>query len=314
MLTRLLEYVSIWIDGHGRSVARSLPHAMEWASRLGLPLRIVVTTERCAGGPTGRTACLDAPVHGIASALPSGPSLTEAMRSWTAACTDRGIVCEMQLWVSGPGVGVAPLLRPGGLCVLADRQYGRFCGEALPNRDRLLAMPLLICPPTEARVQRLVVLHEHLNPHAAYLETAVHLCQALHTRPFLVSVARTARDAALKRSFAEGVCASMGLAADCEAVFGPDPFGALRQLLDQRQCSHLVVEHAAVTAAQPPLKEDGLAPWRGLGDARCILAVPETPLLNVAPCVYRAGTAVARSRTATIFRGPEDGDRFTGWR
>lgn len=291
MPTRMLEHVSVWIDALGRSARASFSHAMEWALSLGLPLRIVVTTARWSRGATYNAGGLEPMARTGTDSL----SLAEAMRAWSVACGNRGVVLETQLWLGGSDVAAAPMLRPNGLCVLAADQYERCCKELFPHRGAALTGPFLICSPCEARVRRLVVLHEHMNPNAAYLETAAHLCQALQARPLVVAAARTARDAGLKRSYAEGVCASLGLAADFDTVAGPDPFGVLRLLLDNQQCSHVIVKHAATTAGNLPLCSDWLAPWRRLGDNLSVLAVPEAPALDVPQRSNHVNTATARA-------------------
>jgi hypothetical protein len=294
MPTRMLEHVSVWIDELGRSAVASFPHALEWALHLGLPLRIVVTTARRSCGRNRDMEHSEPPVDSIGWTATDGLSLTDAMRTWSAACTNMGIVLETQLWLGGSDVAVAPLLRPNGLGVLAEDQYERICKEIFPRGGQSLAGPFLICSRGEAPVRRLAVLHEHMNPNAAYLETAVHLCQALRVRPLVVTTACTARDAGLKRSYAEGVCASLGLAADFDTVFGPDPFGELRQLLNRRQCSHVVVEHTATAASRLPLCSDWLAAWRRLADTLSLVAVPEAPVLKVPQRSGHTSTAVAR--------------------
>jgi hypothetical protein len=273
MPTRLLEHVSVWIDELAATTTEAFPHAMQWALCLGLPLRVVVTAARPApsrhadGNGAGKAAACR--------------RLTETMQAWSAACSAKGIVLETSLWVGGTEVGLARCLRPCGLCVVAARQYERFRQDLLARGSHTPAAALLLCPPREPHLRRVAILYEHMNPNAAYLETALHVCQALAVRPLIVTIARTARDSGLKRSHADGVCASLDVAADFDGIVSSEPRNMLGRLLEAQRCSHLVIERADGAAVWPRLHGDWLAPWRGLSDALGILALPETTALDV---------------------------------
>ncbi len=222
MPTRLLEHVSVWIDELAASTAEAFPHAMQWAVSLGLPLRVVVTASRPSPCRQGDGDTHESGTDRVAAC----PRLTETIQGWSAACNEVGVVLETSFWRGGTEVGMARCLRPCGLCVVAECQYERFRQDLLAGGGHTPAAALLLCPPRGAQVRRMALLYEHMNPNAAYLETAVHVCQAVGIRPLIVTVARTARDGALKRSHADGVCASLGVAADFDSIVGPEPRGA----------------------------------------------------------------------------------------
>lgn len=268
MPIRLLEHVSVWIDDP-LSSTDVFPQAMQWALCLGLPLRVVVTPLS-----PGRGRC---------------PSLAETMRVWSATCAERGVVLETSFWLGGTDIGMTHFLRACGLCVLVGRQLDRYHEELLARCNRRPGLVLACCPPRVLPLRGVAVLYEHLDPRAAYLESAAHLCAALGLQPLIVTVARTSRDAALKRSHAEGVCASLRLAADFEQIVDHEPCAALRRLLTVWHCSHLLVERSERHGG-PLFDGDWLAPWRGLCDKHSILALPDTAALDLPAPAYTGRT------------------------
>lgn len=259
---------------------------MQWAVSLGLPLRVVVTSARESGHGQAkgkRTQRSDA----------SGSALIETLKLWGAACTDAGVVLETSFWLGGTDVGMTHCLRACGLCVVAEFQYECFRQELLVRCGHAPAAAVLLCPRRGTHVRRMAVLYDHMNPNAAYLETAAHLCQALGVQPLILTLARTARDGRLKRSHAEGVCASLGVAAEFDDIVTADSRTALGRQLAVQQCSHLIIERGEGTAVWPRLHGDWLAPWRGLSDALSILALPETTALDVPQRTHRIRTTAA---------------------
>jgi hypothetical protein len=277
---RLLEHVSVWGDGLYDAGAEAFPHAMQWALALGVPLRVVIGAARPPRGQPGARLTDAPPVYRTDGAGSDCPSLVETMKAWSAACTDLGIVLETSLWLGGIDTGISRLLRPCGLCVIAERQYRLFHQALISCSGHSAAIALLFVAPRGRALRRMVILYEHMNPSAAYLESAIHLNPTLELRPLIVTVARTARDAALKRSHAEGVCASLDVPAEFVTIVGPDPHAALGRLVEAVEGSHLVIERSD-GAGWPQLHGDWLAPWCGLSEALNILALPENVQLGV---------------------------------
>src|SRR5260370_40078187 len=100
MEARSLQHVSVWLDGG--SVDESVFHqAMDWAFRLHLPRRAVVTSRR------------------------SQVAVVEKMKGWGSARAQRGIVLEMFLSLEGGEPAMEQFLRSHGLCVFVEDRSSR---------------------------------------------------------------------------------------------------------------------------------------------------------------------------------------------
>jgi hypothetical protein len=109
------------------------------------------------------------------------------------------------------GVGMDQFLRPYGLCVFGENAASNIQEELLLRSARNPEIAVLLCPPICVPMARIIVLYHQPNPNAAYLESVVRLCHALEIHPVILIVAKTEREAHLRRGYAEGVCNSFRL-------------------------------------------------------------------------------------------------------
>jgi hypothetical protein len=277
MLPRFLQHVSLWLDDDSID-DRGFSQAVQWALLLGLPLRLVVTSTQFS--PDSRVQ------HNATRWRERGHTpIVEKAMAWGVECAQKGIVVETSFWSGRTESGLERLVRPYGIFVFEEHRYDRFRDELVIRGARIPGAMLMFFPPAGLPVTRMVVLYQHMNPNAAYLETAVRLCRALDVQPLVLIVARTDRDAGLKRCHAEGVCASMCAHADFDAIVGADPHSALRHMVSSRNYTHLIVEREHAHSRWPHLQGDWLEPWRGLSDSLSILGLPEALALDVPPRV-----------------------------
>jgi hypothetical protein len=64
MKTRSLDHLSVWLDTLSSNDG-AFPQAMDWAYRLSLPLRVVVTSERVANHALGQVEHGITPSHEV---------------------------------------------------------------------------------------------------------------------------------------------------------------------------------------------------------------------------------------------------------
>jgi hypothetical protein len=252
-----LNQVDVWLDDFSNGEG-ALLEAMDWACRLGLPLRVIARSAR-VGGP--------APV-------------VERISAWGAACAQRGIAMETLFWAEEE-MGFDQLSRSGSLCVFEDV-------AADPVRDKLLArstrdpeVPVLVAARVHRPMNRvLVVCHDHqANP--TFLESAARLCRALNVPPLILTVASSDRQARRGQSFAEDVCASLRLQADFDSVAGLDYRSAAKRVAAWRHCSHVIVERPRCASLWQRLGGDAFSELRSLSGSLAVLGLPGSVTLEV---------------------------------
>src|SRR5262249_3745207 len=122
MHVRPLHHVSVWLDDRSTDTG-AFPEALDWATRLSLPLRALVTSRRYGRWDSDQENC-----------QPNESEPTERVPTRIGACgalcARRGVTMETSFWLGEPHVGIEQFLRPWGLCVLEEDR-----GD--PVRERL---------------------------------------------------------------------------------------------------------------------------------------------------------------------------------
>jgi K+-sensing histidine kinase KdpD len=278
MHSRSLQHVSVWLDG-GPSDESVFPQAMDWAFRLNLPLRAVVTSSRSDGMDRSH-----APV-------------VEKMKASGIACAQRGIVLDMFFAPEGGEAAMDQFLRPQGFCVFVENASSHIQEEVLARSSRIREIAMLMCPPICKPMTRIMVLHHQPNPNAAYLESVARLCRALEIQPIILIVATTEREAHFRQGYAEGVCNSFRLLADFDSIVGCDLRSAVSRVAAWRSCSHLIIARQNADSWWQRAKGDLLHHFRGLSDSLNILALPEAMALDIPPRIL--GNARNRLRNGS---------------
>jgi hypothetical protein len=263
MQSYALSHVSVWLDELS-SEEGAFGQALDWAHRLSLPLRAVVDvrSRQCA--------------RSVGVELAVGPVL-ERIKAW-AADSPKRVILETSMWQGDVGVGIEQFLRPGGLCVIEDNKSTSDRARLL---DRSLRSPevVLLTQPVPQPVTRVLILCRARN--ASYVESVARLCQALAVVPLILTVANSEREARLEQSFAEGVCSSLAMAADFDALIADDLTDAVGRIAGWRNCSHVVVERPRSISLWQRLRCDIFSQIRRLSGEFNVLAVPETMAFGI---------------------------------
>jgi hypothetical protein len=258
-----LRQVSVWLDElapqHG-----AFTHALEWASRLALPLHGVTATP---GGWGGRMV----DYH---RAEGEGPGRTERLEACATACARRSVSWNASRWQGPPADWVKQFLRPAELCVFGDALPPRLKDELLRGSLRRRDVAILLCPRPWEPVSRVLVLHEHRDPGNRFLDAAARLCQAFDVTPVVLTVARTEREARLRQDLAEERFATRRRPADFDFIVGCEVRTAVAWAARWRRCSHVVLERESAPPWWPRLRGDTLQRLLGLSDALTVLALP----------------------------------------
>jgi len=271
---RSLQHVSVWLDDQS-SDQGALPQSMDWAARLKLPLRVVVTSRQFAYQPFQTEGDADGSVLRDREPAP----IIEKIKNWGIACSRRGITMETAFWVGETDVGIEKFLRPNGLCVFEDNRSDPVREQILARSRHNPELLLLLTPPTFKPMSRVLIVNQDQDPNGIFLETAARFCQALEVQPLILTIASSERDALLKQRFAEGVYSSLHLQADFDFVVCHDARAAVNRVAQWRNCSHVFFER--------PKKVVGISLWqrrrgdifaglRSDSDHLTLLAIPET--------------------------------------
>jgi hypothetical protein len=264
--------VSVWLDDVSSEAA--VTPAMDWACRLALPMRVVVSSRRFANPGVGRNNLA------IDSAPPDREPapIIEKIKSWGLACVERGIIMETSFWVGEPEVGIGQFFRPGGLCVLEDNRSDPVRAKLLARSTRLPEVLLLLTPATYQPMTRVLILHDNNDPSGCFLETIGRLCQALDVQPLILTLASSERNAMLKQRFAEGVCSTLRLKADFDAVISFNLYSAVDRVATWRNCSHVFFRRPKPAMTVPlwqRARGDSLSELRRVRESLTLLALPE---------------------------------------
>jgi hypothetical protein len=265
-----LRHAAVWLDELAPE-GGAFAHAVEWASRLGLSLHGVTSTLRMWGG---RLTSLPWSAGGRADDATPCVLPAEKLEACATACARRGVPWNASLW-QGPLVsGIDQFLRPLELCIFGDALPPRLKEQLLRQSLHSPDSSVLVCPRSWQPVARVLVLHEHRNPANHFLDAAAEVCHAFGTIPVVLTVARTEREARLRRRFAEERFGSRRQAADFDCIIGCDVRTAVAWVARWRRCSHIFVERDSAPPWWRWLRGDTLQRLFGLADGLTFLALP----------------------------------------
>lgn len=239
----MFQYVAVWLDGlsPGRG---AFVHALEWASRLRLPLR------------------------GVAFSAPRDLSV------YTEACNRKGVSWELAVRQENLYLGVEDFLGPLCLCVF---------GQALPPRLReyLLRCSLegqqtatLVCPDEAAPLSRVLVLNQGRGPAHSFLTATARLCRLFQAIPAVLTVARSEAEARFRQQAAQALFARHGFPGDFDFLVGCDLRTAVSLEARCRRCSHVFVEREKASAWRRWFRGDVLHRLLRLADSLAFLSLP----------------------------------------
>ena len=288
MQPRPLQHVSIWLEDYP-SNERVFSHALDWASRLSLPLRAFIASPRFHA----RSTCHGSPVLSADETNQCSEPVVEKIRTWGIACSQRGVTLEMFMWPGDGDVGMNQFLRRGGICVFADA-----CSGTEQDRRRRSTRnhenALLLCSPNCTSMSRILVVYNHVAPHGAYLESALGLCQALEVPPVILIVAKTESEADRGRGYAEGICTFSRLQADFDVLVGCDLRTAVKRVALWRSCSHLIIERQNAVFPRQRGNDDVLYQLGRLSESVSILVLPEAVAFDVPRKIRRGALNLER--------------------
>ena len=289
MQSRPLTHVSVWLDDSPAN-DKVFPQALDWAFRLSLPLRAVVTSPRFQT----HLSYDEGQVFLSNETNQRREPVVEKMKAWGIACTERGIALEMFMWLGDGDAGMNQFLRPRGLCVFADAPSG-IQQDLLRRSASTQENAVLLCSPNCSPMSRILVVYDQAAPNGAYLENVARLCQTLEIQPVILIVAKTEREASRRRGYAEGVCNSFRLQADFDFVVGCDLRSAVKRVATWRSCSHLIIERQNAVSWWQRDNGDLLDQLRGLSESLTILALPQSVALDVPRMIPRGSLNLLRT-------------------
>jgi hypothetical protein len=293
MVDRPVNRVSVWLDDSapGRG---AFAQGVEWASRLGLPLRAMVASDRRLRGVSadGLPACSE--------------PMPERLAACEAACAQRGVAMECAWWEGAVAAGVKQFLSPSSLCVF---------GKALCDSGARIELvhqsldapdvPLLIAPQVSQPIARVLIVNQPSDTVGDFLGSVAWLCGALRVTPIVLTVAPTEREATRRSDAAREAWSGTGLAADFDLLAGDDAQEAVASVSRWRRCTHIVVERQVTSPWQRWLRGSFLERWLCLSDSFGLLTVPaaraaapskgeRSPLLSAAGSTASAARRVAQ--------------------
>jgi hypothetical protein len=210
----MLQCVSVWLDERAPQQG-AFAHALEWASRLRLPLR-------------GITA---APAHPPRRVLPA----------CAEACVRENIAWDSLAWQGPPARWVRECLSPADLCVVGPTAPEGLRAELLQRERPGNPSAALLCSANWSPLGRVLVLNPGCAAGGPFLASVVSICRAFQVTPVVLTVARSEREARARQEQAQAVFASQGLVGDFDLMVGCDVRTAVGLEARGRRCSHVFV-------------------------------------------------------------------------
>jgi hypothetical protein len=256
-----IERVSIWLDDSAPERG-AFAQAVDWACRLGLPLRIVAAAEGRLRGISGDCE------------PPTGVPLPDNFAACEAACRRRGVPSECSPWDGPPAAGVKQFLSPTSLCVfgkgLADGPKIELLRQAL----RAVDVPILVAAQAPQPIPRVLVLNQASKTVDGFLASVARLCGTLRVTPVVLAVAPNEREALARWDAVRETWSALGLAADLDLLAGCDVSDALASVARWRRCTHIIVERRPASPWQRWLQGSLLRRLLGTCESVSVLALP----------------------------------------
>jgi hypothetical protein len=247
MDSRAIQQVAVWLDD-ALSADATLPHAIEWALGLNLPVRVVA----------------------MSSAMP------ERIRTWEAACAQKGVPVEMHLPKERTKDNLA-----GSLCVFAGPAGSSFERELLQTSLCHPESCQLLCSGSNASIRRVLILCHQPTIHESYLESAAQICQALETTPLVLVLARSEREARIGQEQTEKICGKLGLEADLDTIVHSDLAEVVVRVVAWRNCSHVIMERQVDVSWWDRVHSAFVRQCGGASFPASVLAIPEGVFFDV---------------------------------
>jgi hypothetical protein len=241
-----LQNVSTWLDDLAPQ-GGAFAEALDWAGRLGLPLRVF--SER------------------VSAVVPC---------AYAAACKAKGVLYQ-------EARGMDQLFQPHALAVFGNYLRGRLSQSLLHRALHNQPAAVLVCPRTAQLMERVLVLHDEWDSHAGFLDAAAQLCGALEATPVVLTVARRASAARRRQELAEQILAQHRLAAHFDLVVGGDARAAVVSVARWRRCGHVFLAQRHAEPWWRWLRSDTLRSLLGLTDSLTFLALPDEHSHPLAP-------------------------------
>ena len=213
----VLQHVSIWLEDQRANEVTFL-HALEWAFRLQLPLRVVAITS---------------------------PPVMDKVKAWGELAELRDVALESHFTGEKTQRAVEQFVRTNGLFVFPNPAEMQIPQGLLQRSAQTSSMCQLRCANTFSPIDRVLVLCHDADLRVAYLESAARLCHALETTPIVLILAESEYDAERKQEYAESTFHSRRMLADVDVVIDRDPAQGVNRVLSWRRCSHVMMSHSS---------------------------------------------------------------------
>jgi hypothetical protein len=252
-----IEHVAVLLDPLAVRGGAFL-QAVDWASNLEVPLRIV-----------GRSSSR-------ADALLDG-ALGVPGEECAAACAERGVALDV-VECSQLGASAQHLLRSRELTVFCGGLPAKIRETFLRWSVRARDAAILVCPAVCSPVSRVLILHAPQGNAGGFFAAALTACRVVGGSPVILTVARTERQARRRQLVAERACYANRMAAHLDYVAGVDVPAAVASIARWRRCSHVVLEQRQAVPWWRRLRGDTLERLLGSTDSLTFLALPEAGL------------------------------------
>jgi hypothetical protein len=290
----MFQRVSVWLDALAPD-AGAFAHALEWASRLGLPLRGVLA----APGRNPRQAKGEAETG---KRRPEPDAEVAVLRTCEAACARAGIPWSVCVCEGAPALWAREFLSPLELCLFGHSLPGDLRTAFLRTSRQQKHTAALVCSANWHPLSRVLVLNQGRDPGNAFLASAAQICRAFRVTPVVLTVARSEWEAHLRQAFAQNMFTRAGLGGDFDLVIGCEVGAAVALEAQCRRCSHVFLEKPSTPPWWRWLRGDALQRLLGLSEALTFLTLPRTPVGSASgeasPPGLRSGPSVRCDRVS----------------
>jgi hypothetical protein len=290
MLSCPFRIVSVWLDEPTPDCA-AFSHGLEWASGLGLPLRLVLPVTPDREAPAAQA-------FGKAEGEPNGVQNKETvLEPLRLACLARGVSRDGGIHSWRTEAAVQQFLRTGDLCVFPNAMPDAIKEAVLWRSARDPSVSLLICPRPWQPMRKLLVVQEPRNSGGRFLNVVVQVCNAFRLAPTVLTVACDEEQARYLQQSAAKDLTALESPADFDFLVGADTLTAVAVAARCRRCTHVMLERPGAAARFSWFRTDTLSRLLDLPDTLTFLAVPSV----MEPTLAQTHEVSSRSKEATGF-------------
>lgn len=229
--------ITVFLDSFA-PVQIAFDHAIEWAKRLGVSVRVVsFPPETVSSGKDYQPINGNLHTGHFTTKIP----FSDFINSCSESCKNLGVAWVHFQCKEPLAEGVKEFLKDTDLLVFDNSVAPELKKLTFQNLNRNQTS-VLYCPQTWEPFSRVLVVNQPGDYSVYFLKAIAHICREFRVTPYLLTVARTEVAAMVHQSVAEDLLSCQGVPANCDYYVGDDVSKFISYVAELHHCSHVFIE------------------------------------------------------------------------